>query len=44
MMSEEADDWWVATRTELEAAGGEVTWVVFRERFLRKYMILKFQM
>lgn len=37
MLSEEADDWWVATRTELEAEGGEVTWAVFRERFLRKY-------
>lgn len=30
MLSEEADDCWVATRTELEAVGGEVTWVVFR--------------
>ncbi|KAI5404186.1 hypothetical protein KIW84_051360 [Lathyrus oleraceus] len=38
MLSEEADDWWVATRTELEAAGNaEITWAVFRERFLRKY-------
>ncbi|KAI5445192.1 hypothetical protein KIW84_013446 [Lathyrus oleraceus] len=38
MLSEEADDWWVATRTELETAGNaEITWVVFRERFLRKY-------
>ncbi|KAI5401379.1 hypothetical protein KIW84_066015 [Lathyrus oleraceus] len=38
MLSEEADDWWVATRTELESAGNtEITWVVFRERFLRKY-------
>ncbi|KAI5381255.1 hypothetical protein KIW84_UN0883 [Lathyrus oleraceus] len=27
MLSEEADDWWVATRTELEAAGdAEITW------------------
>ena len=38
MLSEEADDWWVATRTELEATGdAEITWAVFRERFLRKY-------
>lgn len=37
MLAEEADDWWVATRTELEAEGGEVTWEIFRERFLRKY-------
>ena len=38
MLSEEADDWWVATRTELESAGNaEITWAVFRERFLRKY-------
>ncbi|KAI5436984.1 hypothetical protein KIW84_023199 [Lathyrus oleraceus] len=27
MLSEEADDWWVATRTELETAGNaEITW------------------
>lgn len=37
MLSEEAEDWWVATRTELEAGGGEVTWAVFRDRFMRKY-------
>ncbi|KAI5396504.1 hypothetical protein KIW84_062643 [Lathyrus oleraceus] len=38
MLSEEADDWWVATRTELETAGNaEITWGVFRQRFLRKY-------
>ncbi|KAI5399861.1 hypothetical protein KIW84_064979 [Lathyrus oleraceus] len=37
MLSEEADDWWVATRTELETAGNaEITWAMFRERFLRK--------
>lgn len=37
MLFEEADDWWVATCTELEAGGGEVTWAVFQERFPRKY-------
>lgn len=37
MLAEEADDWWVATRTELEAEGGDITWEIFRERFLRKY-------
>ncbi|XP_058788081.1 uncharacterized protein LOC131662331 [Vicia villosa] len=37
MLAEEADDWWVATKTELEADGGAITWAVFRREFLRKF-------
>ena len=33
----EADDWWLETRLRLEAAGEEITWVVSRAEFLRKY-------
>ncbi|XP_058733369.1 uncharacterized protein LOC131604977 [Vicia villosa] len=32
-----ADDWWLETRQRLEAAGGEITWVVFHREFLREY-------
>src|SRR3954471_16185666 len=28
MLSEEADDWWMATRDELQAAGTAITWAV----------------
>ena len=37
MLAEEADDWWVATRTEMEQDGTVLTWVVFRRDFLRRY-------
>ncbi|XP_058784063.1 uncharacterized protein LOC131658826 [Vicia villosa] len=37
MLAVEADDWWLATRQRLEAAGEEITWDVFRREFLRKY-------
>src|ERR1044072_7828465 len=37
MLVEEADDWWVATRTEMEQDGVELTWAVFRRAFLRRY-------
>src|ERR1044072_1337507 len=37
MLAEEADDWWVATRTELEEDGIALTWAVFRRAFLRRY-------
>lgn len=37
MLFEEANDWWVSTRTELEAEGEEITQEIFRERFLRKF-------
>ncbi|XP_058733273.1 uncharacterized protein LOC131604876 [Vicia villosa] len=36
MLSEEADDWWVASRDELEAAGVAITWEVFRREFSRR--------
>src|SRR3954465_5957451 len=37
MLSEEADDWWMSTRTELDAGGTVITWTVFRREFLRRY-------
>src|ERR1044072_3524438 len=37
MLAEEADDWWVATRTEMEEDGIALTWAVFRRAFLRRY-------
>src|ERR1044072_6366264 len=37
MLAEEADDWWVATRTELEEYGVALNWAVFRRAFLRRY-------
>src|ERR1051325_7734914 len=37
MLAEEAVDWWVATRTEMEEDGIALTWVVFRRAFLRRY-------
>ena len=37
MLAVEANDWWLETCQRLEAAGEDVTWVVFRREFLRKY-------
>ncbi|XP_058728641.1 uncharacterized protein LOC131600505 [Vicia villosa] len=37
MLAVEADDWWLENRHRLEVAGEEITWVVFRREFLRKY-------
>src|ERR1051325_9580322 len=37
MLAVKADDWWLETRPRLEVAGEEITWVVFRREFLRKY-------
>ena len=37
MLAEEADDWWVATRTEMEQDGIVLTWAVFRRAFMRRY-------
>ncbi|XP_058769104.1 uncharacterized protein LOC131642969 [Vicia villosa] len=36
MLVSEPDDWWLEKHQRLEAAGGEITWVVFRMEFLRK--------
>ncbi|XP_058776460.1 uncharacterized protein LOC131650768 [Vicia villosa] len=30
MLSEEADDWWMSTRAELDADGIEITWAIFK--------------
>src|ERR1043165_9555136 len=37
MLAEEADDWWVATRTEMKQDRIARTWAVFRRAFLRRY-------
>src|SRR4051812_30607938 len=37
MLSEEADDRWLATRAELHASGITVTWAIFKREFLRRY-------
>src|SRR4051812_114961 len=37
MLSEEADDWWVTTKTELDSDGIAITWAIFKREFLRKY-------
>src|ERR1051325_6809670 len=37
ILVEEADDWWVATRTEMEQDGVTLTWAMFRRAFLRRY-------
>ncbi|XP_058784235.1 uncharacterized protein LOC131659007 [Vicia villosa] len=37
MMAVEVDDWWLETRQRLEVAGEEITWVMFRREFMRKY-------
>ncbi|XP_058758799.1 uncharacterized protein LOC131632051 [Vicia villosa] len=37
MLAVEAEDWWLETRQRLEVVGEEITWVVFRREFLRKY-------
>ncbi|XP_058741936.1 uncharacterized protein LOC131614358 [Vicia villosa] len=37
MLSEEADDWLIATKTELDTDGITITWAVFKKEFMRKY-------
>ncbi|XP_058765146.1 uncharacterized protein LOC131638594 [Vicia villosa] len=37
MLFEEADDWLIATKTELDTDGISITWVVFKRELLRKY-------
>lgn len=37
MLSEEAKDWWDNTRQRLKVVGVEITWIVFRVKFLEKY-------
>ncbi|XP_058740850.1 uncharacterized protein LOC131613174 [Vicia villosa] len=37
MLSEEADDWWLSTKAELDAGDTAITWTVFRREFLRRY-------
>ncbi|XP_058752699.1 uncharacterized protein LOC131625880 [Vicia villosa] len=37
MLVVEPDDWWLESRQRLEAVDEEITWIVFRREFLRKY-------
>ena len=37
MLAEEVDNWWVATRIEMEQDGTVLNWAVFRRDFLRRY-------
>ncbi|XP_058753337.1 uncharacterized protein LOC131626528 [Vicia villosa] len=37
MLANEADDWWLEALARLEASGDEITRIVFRREFLRKY-------
>ena len=37
MLAEEADEWWVDIRTEMEQDGVALTWAVFRRAFPRRY-------
>ena len=37
MLAVKVDDWWLETYQKLEAAGENITWVVFNREFLRKY-------
>ncbi|XP_058774604.1 uncharacterized protein LOC131648890 [Vicia villosa] len=37
MLAVEADDWWLETHKRLKIVREEITWVVFRREFLRKY-------
>ncbi|XP_058745908.1 uncharacterized protein LOC131618762 [Vicia villosa] len=39
MLAVEVDDWWLETRRRLEASGEEISWVVLRKKFLRKYFL-----
>ncbi|XP_058741605.1 uncharacterized protein LOC131613990 [Vicia villosa] len=39
MLSEEADDWWVSSRAELDADGVAITWAIFRREFLKRYFL-----
>ncbi|XP_058757167.1 uncharacterized protein LOC131630406 [Vicia villosa] len=40
MLSEEVDDWWIATKTELDTDEIEITWVVFKRKEI-EFMELK---
>ncbi|KAL6561072.1 hypothetical protein OROGR_003792 [Orobanche gracilis] len=37
VLAVEADDWWLEVRARLEAAGEEITWVMFLKEFMSKY-------
>ncbi|XP_058741157.1 uncharacterized protein LOC131613511 [Vicia villosa] len=37
MLAVETENWWIETCRRLEASGEEISWVVFRMEFLRKY-------
>ncbi|XP_058726082.1 uncharacterized protein LOC131597399 [Vicia villosa] len=37
MLAIEVDGWWLETRQRMEDNGEEITWILFRREFLRKY-------
>ncbi|XP_058768985.1 uncharacterized protein LOC131642834 [Vicia villosa] len=39
MLVVEPDDWWLESHQRLEAVDEEITWIVFRREFLRKYFL-----
>jgi len=37
MLVEEAENWWRFTKQQLEDEGRQITWEVFKQKFLEKY-------
>jgi len=37
MLAEEAEYWWTSTKRRIEASGDVITWVRFKNEFLKKY-------
>jgi len=37
MLAEEAEYWWTSTKRRIEASGDAITWVRFKNEFLKKY-------
>lgn len=37
MLTEEVEHWWEKCRQQMQVEGTTVTWVEFRQRFLKKY-------
>jgi len=37
MLAEEAEYWWINTKRRIEASGDAITWVRFKNEFLKKY-------
>jgi len=39
MLDEEAEYWWTSTKRRIEASGDAITWVRFKNEFLKKYFL-----